>query len=86
MSVPLFVPPSYIQLYAFCIDDSLPKFKPDSWIKKNRLYKVKHYAESLNTDSIALTVMDKDNNIIHPSPSMSAFKIDRFELMMTYLN
>jgi len=86
MSVPLRIPIPIYQLYAICVDDSLPKFKPDNWVKKNRWYKVKWFAESLNVDDIAVTITDKDDNIIEPSSSMSAFKVSRFIIHEICLN
>ena len=86
MGVPLFIPQPFYQLYAECIDDSMPKFKPDNWVKVNRWYKVKWFAESLNTDEQAVTITDKDGNIIEPSSSMSAFKVSRFIIHEICLN
>jgi hypothetical protein len=86
MSVPLFIPEPFYQIYAECIDDSMPKFKPDNWVKANRWYKVKWFAESLNTDEQAITIADKNDEIIHPSSSMSAFKSSRFIIHSICLN
>jgi len=82
----IFSPPKYFQLYAECIDDSLPKFTPNQWVKQNRWYKVKYFAESLNTDTMAITITDRMNNEIIPSDSISAFKIERFILHEICLN
>lgn len=84
--VNLFSPPSYIQLYAECIDDSLPKFKPDNWIAKDRWYKIKHFAESLNTDGLAVTITNKQGEVIEPSSTMSSFKETRFKIHSICLN
>lgn len=84
--VRLFSPPPFVSVYAFCIDDELPKFSPDQWIEKNRLYRMKHCCESLNSDSMAVTLMDKNGNEIHPSSSMSSFRADRFVFFEIVLN
>lgn len=86
MSVPLKIPIPIYQLYAECIDDSLPKFQPDNWVKKGRWYKVKWFTDALNTDDIAVTITDKNDNIIEPSSSMSAFKVSRFIIHDICLN
>lgn len=86
MSVPLYAPPAYVAVYAYCIDDSLPRFTPDNWVKRDRVYKVKWFAEGLNTDSTAVTIADNKGEVIHPSDSMSAFKVDRFIIFQFILN
>ena len=86
MSVPLYTTPSHIELYAICIDDSLPKFTPDQWIKHGRLYKVKHFTDSLNTSGTAITIVDKNNNVIKPNESMFSFKEERFQIIPISLN
>lgn len=82
----LYTPAPYITLYAYCVDDSLPRFRPDNWIRKNRLYRVKFICESLNTDGMALTLVDKRGEEIHPSDSMSSFRADRFRMFQVFLN
>ncbi len=83
----ILIPSGLFQYYAVCKDDSLPKFTPDAWILQNRWYKVKYFVEqALNTDDAALTITDKNNNEIHPSSSMSAFKASRFKIEMVCLN
>lgn len=84
--VPLIMPLPCYQLYAECIDDTLPKFKPNSWVKKDKWYKVKHWTDSLNTDGIAITITDRHNNEINPSDSISAFKSERFIIHTICLN
>ena len=84
--VNLIVPLPYIQMFAVCVDDSLPKFKPDNWIKKNHWYNIKHFANSLNTDVMAVTITDKKGKIIKPSSTMYAFRLDRFIVKSIYLN
>ena len=84
--VSLKVPLPYTQMFAVCIDDSLPKFKPDNWIKKGKWYNIKYFAESLNTDGVAVTITDKRGNVIEPSTSMSAFKLERFVIKTLFLN
>lgn len=84
--VNLFAPPSFISIYAYCIDDSMPKFKPENWIKKNRLYRLKYFCESLNTDGLAVTLTDSTGEEIHPSDSMNSFRSDRFEFFQIVLN
>jgi len=84
--VPLVVPAPCYQLYAECIDDTLPKFTPENWIKKDRWYKVKQWTDALNTDGVAITITDSKNNEIHPSNSMSAFKSERFIIHTICLN
>ena len=82
----LYAPLPYIALYAFCIDDSLPKFRPDNWIRRNRLYRVKFICDALNTDGMALTLLDSRGEEIHPSDSMSSFRAERFDIFQTFLN
>lgn len=84
--VNLFSPPPFVATYAFCIDDSLPKFKPDNWISKNRLYRLKYFCESLNTDGMAVTLVDGNGEEIHPSDSMNSFRSDRFTFFEIILN
>lgn len=67
-----------MQVFAICIDDSLPKFTPDAWIEKDRWYKVKHFAHSLNTDGLAVTITNNKGEEINPSNSMSSFIEKRF--------
>lgn len=86
MSVELKVPSPIFQIYAICKDDSLPNFVPDNWIKENRWYKVKWFADALNVDDVAVTITDKENNEIHPSPSICAFRVSRFEFQQICLN
>lgn len=84
--VNLFSPPPFVAVYAYCIDDSLPKFKPDNWIRKNKLYRLKYFCESLNTDVMAVTLIDRNGEEIHPSDSMSSFRSDRFSFFEVILN
>ena len=87
MSVPLFTSAPWIQLFAECIDDSLPKkFTPDNWIKNKRWYKVKYFAEALNTDGSAITITNNKDEEIRPSPSMASFKAERFIIHEVCLN
>ena len=82
----LFIPPPYMQLFAECIDDSLPSFTPDNWIKKGKWYKVKHYADALNTDGLAITICNNKDEVIEPSSTMSSFKFERFTIHVLCLN
>ena len=82
----LFINSPIYQLYAECIDDSLPKFIPDNWIKKDRWYKVKYFAEALNTDGKAITITDRFNEEIHPSNTHFAFTDNRFIIHTICLN
>jgi hypothetical protein len=82
----LYTPLPYIALYAFCVDDSLPKFRPDNWVRRYRLYRVKYLCESLNTDGMAITLVDKRGEEIHPSDSMSSFRAERFDIFEIFLN
>lgn len=85
--VNLNVPPKYLALYAKCIDDSLPAFNPDEWVKEGKVYRVKHYTEPLNTaEGYAVTIVDEDGEEIHPSASHWSFASDRFEMYSVYLN
>jgi hypothetical protein len=86
MSVSLRVPLPIYQYYAECIDDTLPKFKPDNWIKKYKWYKVVWFTDALNTDDIAVTISNKEGEIIEPSDSISAFKASRFIIHQVCLN
>lgn len=82
----LITPAPFVNIFAFCIDDSLPKFKPDRWVKKHKLYKLKYIAESLNTNEMAITIVDKEGNEINPSENIKAFKSERFILFQIFLN
>jgi hypothetical protein len=82
----LIKPAPFVDILAFCIDDSLPKFKPDNWVKKNKLYRLKYMAESLNTNEMAITIMDRNGDEINPSDSIKAFKSERFILFQIFLN
>lgn len=82
----LITPASFVNVYAFCIDDSMPKFKPDQWVKKNKLYKLKYITDSLNTDEQAVTITDKNGNEINPSDTIKAFKSERFIFFQVILN
>lgn len=84
--VNLIVPPPHIQMFAICKDDTLPKFKPDNWIENGRWYPVRCFAHALNTDGIAVAITDNKNKVIHPSDSMSSFKLERFDLVEIHLN
>lgn len=79
-------PASYVSLYAYCKDDTPPKFKPLNWIKKNRLYKIKYITDSLNTDEMAITIVDNSGNEINPSETIKAFKSERFDFFQIILN
>ncbi len=82
----LYTPSSIMNRYAFCIDASLPNFKPDQWIQQNRLYRVKYITQALNSDSLAMTIMDKDFNEITPSSHIGSFKYERFVYFDIVLN
>lgn len=82
----LMIPASYVSLYAYCKDDTPPKFKPINWIKKNKIYKIKYITESLNTDEFAITITDDKGNEIIPSDTIRAFKSERFDFFEFYLN
>jgi hypothetical protein len=82
----LIKPAPFVDILAFCIDDSMPKFKPDRWVKKNKLYRLKYMAESLNTSEMAITIVDNQGNEINPSDSIKAFKSERFILFPIFLN
>ena len=85
--VNLIVPPNYQVIYAWCIDDSLPAFKPEEWIEKGRVYAVKHISEPLNiSEGYALTILDMEGNEIHPSASHWSFASHRFDLFSIFLN
>lgn len=85
--VNLIYPPSYLLLFARCIDDSLPAFDPEEWIEEGKVYQVKHYTESLNNgDDMALTILDEKGEEIHPSPSHWSFASSRFDLFAIHLN
>jgi hypothetical protein len=85
--VNLIVPPTYMALFAKCVDDSLPAFQPDEWIEDGKVYRVKHYTEPLNTsEGYAVTILDENGQEIHPSPSHWSFASDRFEMYSIYLN
>lgn len=82
----LLKPAPYMLIYAFCIDDSLPKFKPDKWVKKNKLYILKYITDSLNTNEMAVTICDNLGNEINPSENIKAFKSERFDFFQICLN
>jgi hypothetical protein len=82
----LLTPAPYILVFAFCIDDSLPKFKPKNWIKKNRVYRLKYITESLNTSEMAVTIIDSFGNEINPTEDIKAFKSERFHFFEIFLN
>jgi hypothetical protein len=85
--VNLIVPPTYMALFAKCVDDSLPAFQPDEWIEDGKVYRVKHYTEPLNTsEGYAVTILDENGQEIHHSPSHWSFASDRFEMYSIYLN
>jgi len=84
--VPLMLPPNYYQVFAQCVDDSLPSFTPDEWIERGKIYKVKYFVESLNVDDMAVTITDDIGEEIHPSPSMFSFKSNRFNIFHVCLN
>lgn len=82
----LYSPPVFVETYAYCIDDSMPNFKPDNWIKKNHLYKMKFFTESLNTSEMAITICDNKGNEINPSDNIKSFKSERFVFFNIILN
>ncbi|PSR55454.1 hypothetical protein AHMF7605_19055 [Adhaeribacter arboris] len=85
--VNLNIPPKYVALYAHCIDDSLPSFEPDEWIEAGRIYAVKCFTEPLNvSEGVAVTILNRDGQEIHPSSSHWSFASNRFELFSIYLN
>ena len=87
MSVQLKFPAKFIQIYATCIDDTLPKFKPNEWVKTNKIYKVKAFTEALNqTEATAIIITDKEGNEIHPSDSHWSFSSERFSFFEVILN
>ena len=43
-------------------------------------------AESLNTNEMAITIVDRNNNEINPSDNIKAFKSERFILFPIFLN
>ncbi len=79
--------PSYMEVYAYCINDEKPKFETIDWIVKGKMYKVKCFTESLNlSDSMAVVITDNKDNELHPSPSHWSFNSERFEFLNIYLN
>lgn len=84
----VFKPAKHIQVFAKCVDDSLPiSFKPNQWIKKDKIYKVKYIAEPLNvTEGEAITITNDKGIEISPSESIGAFRSDRFETFEVFLN
>ena len=85
--VNLIIPPKYIAVYAYCINDSLPSFEPEEWIEAGRIYQVKHYTEPLNTtEGFAVTIVDTSGEEIHPSSSHWSFASHRFEIFSICLN
>jgi hypothetical protein len=82
----LMIPPPFVNMYAFCKDDTLPKFKPDNWIEKNKIYRIKYIAQSLNTDELAITLIDNNGEEINPSETIKSFKSERFDFFEFYLN
>ena len=85
--VNLFVPPSYMAVYAKCIDASMPAFNPEEWIEQGKIYPVKHFTEPLNQgEGFAITIVDEDGVEIHPSSSHWSFGSHRFEMYTLHLN
>lgn len=85
----LIIPSPLYQFYAICVDDTIPhKLNPEAWIKQDKWYKVKHFVErTLNNDgSEAVTITDKNNVEIHPTPSMWSFTLKRFKIIKICLN
>lgn len=82
----LIAPASFVNVFAFCIDDSLPKFKPTNWIKRNKLYKLKYITDSLNTSEKAVTITDGSGQEINPTDDIRAFKSERFHFFQIILN
>lgn len=81
------VPPAYAAWYAWCVNADLPSFKPDAWIEKDRVYRIKYIAEPLNvTEGAALTITDQQGAEIHPSDSHWSFASHRFEIFTFILN
>lgn len=80
-------PKSFIQMYALCIDDTLPKFTPIDWIKKDKLYRVKQFANALNlSEGEAVTITDASGAVLRPSPSHGSFNTMRFHFFEVVLN
>ena len=85
--VNLIYPPSYMMVYAKCIDDTLPTFEPEEWVKEGQVYMVKHFTEPLNQEEgMAVTIIDDTGDEIHPSSSHWSFSSNRFELFSVFLN
>lgn len=85
--VNLFIPPSYMAVYAKCIDASMPAFEPEEWVEQGKVYPVKHFTEPLNQgDGFAVTIVDEDGVEIHPSASHWSFASHRFEMYTLHLN
>lgn len=82
----LYSPPAFVETYAYCIDDSMPNFVPDKWIKKNHLYKMKFFTDSLNTAEMAITICDNKGNEINPCDNIKSFKSERFVFFNIILN
>lgn len=82
----LIAPASFVEVYAMCIDDSMPNFIPEKWVQKNHLYKLKYITESLNTSEMAVTITDCYGNEINPSDNIKAFKSERFHFFQIILN
>ncbi len=80
-------PSPFYQVVAFCIDDTPPKkFIPDNWIQKNHCYWVKQFADSLNTNELAITITDAEHNEIRPSEDVWSFMSERFQIFFICLN
>lgn len=86
MEVPLFKIAPYFIVLAACKDDSMPNIPISSWIKKGKLYKVKHFADALNTSNTAVTITDDKDQEIHPNESTFAFRSERFDFINIGLN
>ena len=82
--VNLFVPPSYMAVYAKCVDATMPAFEPEEWIEEGKVYPVKHFTEPLNQgDGFAVTIMDEDGVEIHPSSSHWSFRLHTVRIIYT---
>jgi len=82
----LYAPPKYLDVFLFCIDDSLPKFKPVNWIKRDHLYRLKYISESLNSSEYAVAICDNNNHEINPSEDIKSFRSERFLFFNIILN
>jgi hypothetical protein len=76
-----------LQLFAICVDDSLPTvFTPDNWIKRGKMYKVAYLGTALNISEEAVGITDSKNQPIFPSDQYKTFKAERFTFITICLN